>query len=326
MSKISKKFWKNKRVLVTGHEGFLGSWLTKTLVRLGANVTGVDIVTNRPISMLNGERKKIKVIKGNITNRKFIQRVFKTVKPQFVFHLAAEAIVGVANKNPVRTFESNIEGTWNILEQARGRRSVEAIVVASSDKAYGIHKKLPYTEEAALQGDHPYDASKSCADLLCNTYAKSFGVPVAITRCGNIYGPGDFNFSRLVPDAICHTLRNKQFTIRSNGKFTRDYIYVTDIVEGYLLLAQKLKYKKLGGEAFNFSCEKPFSVLEVFNQIVNNCGTKRIKPKILNQASMEIPHQYLTSKKAKRVLGWKARHTLKQGLLESIKWYGEHAL
>ncbi len=317
-------FWSNKRVLVTGHEGFLGSNMTKTLLDAGAHVTGVDIVSNPKNAILKEYRSTFKGIKGDIADLSFIRTVITTHKPQFIFHLAAEAIVGIANKNPLRTFASNIEGTWNILEVARQQKGIEAIIVASSDKAYGSHEKLPYTEKAALQGEHPYDVSKSCADLICRSYFITFEVPVAVTRCGNIYGPGDYNFSRLIPDAIRCILANKEFHIRSNGLFTRDYIFVQDVVDAYMLLARKLKVQKLGGEGFNFSCEKPISVIRLFNELGAFFPEYTKRPKILNQAKHEIKHQYLTSAKAKKVLGWRAQYSLKQGLKETIVWYKEN--
>jgi len=318
------QFWKNKKVLVTGHEGFLGSWLTKRLVDSGAKVVAVDKVTNRKKSILDGYRKRIKAIKGDIANAKVIRALINKTKPQYIFHLAAEAIVGETLKNPITAFKSNIEGTWNILEAARGKKYLSGMVVASSDKAYGTHKILPYTENFALQGNHPYDASKSCTDLLCQTYSHTYKTPVCITRCGNIYGPGDFHFSRIVPDGVCSAIKNKQLVIRSNGKFTRDYIYVEDIVDAYLLLAQKMKSLKLSGQAFNFSTENPMSVLQLFREINKAVGQKQIKPKVLNQGKFEIPHQYLSAKKARRILKWRPKHTLKQGLTKTIQWYRDN--
>lgn len=322
---VKNKFWNKKRVLVTGHEGFLGAYLTKTLIEQGSIVTGIDIVANRPFSVLTSYRDKMDCICGDISQLSLVKEIIQKAKPEIIFHLAAEAIVGTANANPVKTFKSNIEGTWNILEAARDKDFVQAIVAASSDKAYGSHKKLPYTEQAALQGEHPYDVSKSAADLICRTYFKSFGTPVCVTRCGNIYGPGDSNFSRLVPDAVRALLRSRQFVIRSNGKFTRDYIFVADVAGGYMLLAEQMQKKKIAGEAFNFSCEEPMSVLELFNRLASFFkSSESLKPKILNQAKLEIHHQYLSSAKARKVLGWRPRYKLNDGLKETIDWYKEH--
>ncbi|MFH2138264.1 MAG: GDP-mannose 4,6-dehydratase [Candidatus Omnitrophota bacterium] len=319
---MNKKFWKNKSVLITGHEGFLGAWLTKTLIDCGANITGLDIVKNRSFSVLNGYglRERIHGVKGDVANYKFVQRVIKKYKPQIIFHLAAEAIVSRSKKDPVQTFKSNIEGTWNILEVARNTKQIKAIVMASSDKAYGSHGILPYTEEAALKGAHPYDVSKSCADLIGSTYAHTYGVPVATTRCGNIYGPGDANFSRIVPDTIRCVLKGKRLIIRSDGKFTRDYVYVDDIANGYIMLAEQLQKKKLYGQAFNFSDENPITVLKLVDKIYKIAG-KNPNYKILSKAKYEIKHQYLDSSKARKVLGWKANHRLEEGLEQAIEWY-----
>lgn len=318
----TKKFWKNKKVLITGHEGFLGSNLVKALSACGARIIGVDKVKDKPCTLLKGLRKDIVCIKGDISDLKLVKRIVTRYKPQVIFHVAAEAIVKEADKNPIKAFRSNIEGTWNILEASRDKKFIEAIVVASSDKAYGSHKILPYKEEAALKGSHPYDVSKSCADLICYTYWNTYGVPVCVTRCGNIYGPGDFHFSRIVPDAIMRAIKDKVLLIRSDGKFTRDYVYVEDIVTGYIVLAEKMKKLKLYGEAFNFSCEDPITVIEMVKKIYKLIG-KNPDYKILNKARYEIKHQFLCSIKARKVLNWKPEYTLDQGLKKTIKWYEE---
>ncbi|MDP2923373.1 MAG: GDP-mannose 4,6-dehydratase [Candidatus Omnitrophota bacterium] len=321
---MDKRFWKNKKALVTGYEGFLGSNLTKNLISYSAKIIGLDQVKNRPISVLNSSlRKDIICIKGNVGDLKIVRNVINKYKPQIIFHLAAEAIVNRANKNPILTFESNIKGTWNILEASRDKKFIEAIVVASSDKAYGSHKILPYEEDAPLKGDHPYDVSKSCADLISYAYYHTYNLPVAITRCGNVYGPGDFNFSRIIPDAVKCALSNKTFFIRSDGKFTRDYIYIDDIADGYILLAEKLQKNKLAGEAFNFSNEKPITVIELAKRIYQ---LVRLKPnyRILNQAKYEIRNQYLASAKARKILGWKPKYNLEEGLNKTIEWYRDY--
>jgi CDP-glucose 4,6-dehydratase len=317
---MMNKYWKNKKVLITGFEGFLGSNLTKTLLGCGADIVGIDKVKNRSNSVLEGLRGKIICIKADISDRAAVKKLIDKYKPRIIFHLAAEAIVGECNNNPIKAFKSNIEGTWNILEASRNKKFIEAIVAASSDKAYGSHKVLPYKEGAALKGDHPYDVSKSCADLICYAYWNTYKVPVCVTRCGNIYGPGDFNFSRLIPDAIRCALHNKQFMIRSDGKFTRDYVYAEDIVNGYIMLAEKMKKLKLYGEAFNFSDENPITVAEIVRKIYNLTGKKPYY-KILNQAKYEIKHQYLCSMKARKILGWKPEYVLDEGLKRTIKWY-----
>lgn len=318
---MNKRFWKNKKVLITGFEGFLGSNLTKALIRSGAKIFGLDIKVNRKHTILAPkDYRRIKAIKGSVADLKLVKDIINRNKIEVIFHLAAEAIVGECHKRPRKAFSTNIEGTWNILEVCRNSENIQAVVIASSDKAYGSHSKLPYTEKAPLQGKHPYDVSKSCADLLADTYAYTYGLPVAVTRCGNIYGPGDFNFSRLIPEAARCILTGKQLLIRSDGKFTRDYVYVDDITDGYILLAEKLQKLKLRGEAFNFSDENPIGVIELVNKIFGAAG-KKPNYKILNQARYEIRDQYLASAKARRVLNWKPLHSLEKGLKKTLGWY-----
>ena len=318
---MNRKFWKNKNVLITGNEGFLGSNLTKILISADANIVGLDIEVKRKNTLFNKEDyKKIVTIKGSVADYNLVKKIISKYKIDVVFHLGAEAIVGKCIKNPLLTFSSNIEGTWNVLEVCRNSKTVKSIVTASSDKAYGSHKILPYKEDASLHGDHPYDVSKSCADLIAYTYFHTYGLPVAITRCGNIYGPGDFNFSRIVPDTVRCMLANKPIEIRSDGKFTRDYVFVEDIANGYILLAEKLNVLKLGGEAFNFSDENPITVIELVKKLYQLDG-KKPNYKILNQAKYEIKHQYLASQKARKILKWKPEFTLNTGLKKAVDWY-----
>ncbi len=323
---INQDYWNKRRVLITGHEGFLGAWLTKVLVGCGSEVVGLDKVIDRENTVLHEVSGKFEGIEGNIADFNLVKKIMDDFKPQTILHIAAEAIVGVANKNPIATFESNIQGTWNILEAARDNKELEGIVAASSDKAYGSHENLPYTEDIALHGDHPYDVSKSCSDLLCRSYFLTFKVPVCVTRCGNIYGPGDHNFSRLIPDAVCCALKEEQFIIRSDGEFTRDYIYVEDVVNAYLTLAEKMKVLKLEGEAFNFSNDRPLSVLDVFKRISSNVNKKNVEPRILNEAQFEIKHQYLSSQKAKDILSWESQFSIDEGLKDTISWYATNVL
>jgi len=319
---MSNTFWKRKRVLITGYEGFLGSNLTKKLLTCGANITGLDIVTQRKNTLLaKQDLCKISVIRGSAENQSLMQHILESKRIEFVFHLAAKSLVGDCLRKPAKGFSTNIKGTWNILEASRYNKKIKAIIIASSDKAYGTHKKLPYTEGAALLGSHPYDVSKSCADMIAHAYHHTYSVPAAVTRCGNIFGPGDFNFSRLIPDAMRSMVRGKTLTIRSDGKFTRDYVYVDDIVDGYLLLAEKLQRSKLSGEAFNFSYENPLSVLELVKKIYDIAG-KEPNYKVLNRAAYEIRHQYLSSKKARKVLKWRPRYSLDERLKSTIDWYG----
>jgi len=323
---MESKFWKGKRVLITGFEGFLGSNLSRALISLGAGLFGLDIRVRRKETILTEhDYKKISVIKGSVVDYKLVKKVINKHKIDVVFHLAAEAIVGECRHNPLRTFSANIEGTWNILEACRNSRVIRSIIIASSDKAYGAHKNLPYEEDAPLQGDHPYDVSKSCADLIANTYFNTYGLPVVITRCGNIYGPGDFNFSRLVPDAMRSLALNKRLKIRSDGRFVRDYVYIDDIVAGYIRIAELFGKRKLSGEAFNLSDEKPISVVKLLKKIDQSYPrAKKLNYKVMNTVRYEIKKQYLSSAKARRILGWKPGYGLREGLRKTGKWYAEY--
>jgi len=318
---MRKTFWKGKKVLITGFEGFLGSNLTRALLRSGAEVIGLDIKTFRKETILTAQDyKKMTVYKGSVADYGLLAKILRKHTINVIFHLAAEAIVGRSHNNPRRTFETNIAGTWEVLEAARQQGGMEAVVVASSDKAYGSHKKLPYTENAPLQGRNPYDASKSCADLIAHSYAHAYGLPLAITRCGNIYGPGDFNLSRIVPDAIRCALSGQILDIRSDGRFTRDYVYVDDIVNGYILLAEKLKKLGLNGEAFNFSDENPLTVIQLLDKI-RKIFNGRPDYRILDKAKYEIRHQYLASSKAVNRLKWRPMVSLEKGLKNTVFWY-----
>ena len=324
MVNMANDFWKNKNVLITGYEGFLGSHLTRTLLNCGARVCGLDIHTHRKQTILSGkELAKVRIIKGSVENFSLVSEIIKKHKIEFIFHLAAKSLVGECLREPIKAFSTNIRGTWNILEASRNSNTIKVIVIASSDKAYGSHTKLPYKENASLSGSHPYDVSKSCADLIAHTYYNTYGLPVVVTRCGNIFGPGDFNFSRIIPDAVRSAIMNKKLIIRSDGKFIRDYIYVDDVVNAYLSLSEKFQRLKLDGKAFNFSYEKPISVLELVKIIYYLTG-KELNYKILDQAKYEIKKQYLLSKKAKEILGWKPRFTLEEGLKKTIGWHKDN--
>jgi CDP-glucose 4,6-dehydratase len=318
---MAGSIWKNKRVLITGYEGFLGSWLTRFFLEKGASITGLDILTRRKKTILTKpELDSITIVKGSVENIKLLEHTCRRRSIEFIFHLAAKALVNECYIDPIKAFSVNIKGTWNILEICRQNKSIEGVIVASSDKAYGAHAKLPYKEDFALQGDHPYDVSKSCADLLCGTYYHTYQVPVCITRCGNIYGPGDYNFSRIIPDAIRCGLTGRQLLIRSDGKFIRDYVYVKDIALAYMRLAQVMLKNGVAGEAFNFSDENPLSVMSIVNEIYKCFGTKP-DYKILNKANYEIKRQFLSSRKARHVLGWKPKYRMEQALNETICWY-----
>lgn len=316
------EFWRDRSVLVTGCTGLLGSWLVAELVQRGARVTGLirDWV---PKSRLYTEdwHEKINIVRGCVQDLQTLKRAINEYEVDTVFHLAAQSIVGVGNREPLETFETNIKGTWNLLEACRQIGGVSRVVVASSDKAYGDQLVLPYDETTPLQGEHPYDVSKSCADLICRTYYVSYRVPVCITRCGNFYGGGDLNFNRIVPDTIRSTLRDKQVVLRSDGSYIRDYFYVKDGVLAYLHLAEQMDRREIWGEAFNFSNELQIPVLEMVRKILELMDKSHLEPIILNQAKNEIKHQYLSAEKARRLLDWKPQYSLEEGLREAIQWY-----
>jgi len=316
--------WKNKVIFVTGANGFLGSHLVKRSLAYQSKVITL-IKEDIPLSLfeLEGMSEKVKIYHGDLSDTKLINGIFKKNKIDVCFHIAAQAIVGIANKSPLGTFRTNIEGTWNMLEAARVF-GVGAMVVASSDKAYGEHKILPYKEEASLAALHPYDASKSCADILSRTYANTYKLPVAVTRCANIYGPGDLNFSRIIPDTCRAAIRGDDPIIRSDGTPLRDYTFIEDIVDAYFTLAANLLKKKINfGEAFNFGTGRPVSVIRLARMILAISGNTRLNPRVLSKAKLkgEIDRQYLSSAKAKKVLGWKPRYSLRKGLEITYRWY-----
>ena len=321
--KSETNFWKSKNVLVTGCTGFLGSWLTAELVKKSANVVGIirDDVYSTNFSAMN-LKDKITVVKGDITDYELVLRALNEYEIDTIFHLAAQTIVGTANNSPLSTFDTNIKGTWTILESTR-IVGVRRIIVASSDKAYGNQEMLPYKEDAPLIGSHPYDVSKSCADLIARAYHISYGMNIGITRCGNLFGPGDINFSRIVPGTIKSIIFGEEPIIRSDGKFIRDYFYVKDAVNAYLLLAENVEKKGISGEAFNFGTEIPITVLELVEEIIKISG-KKIKPIILNEAKNEIREQYLSCEKARKLLSWKPAFSLRTALAETYKWYEEY--
>ncbi|WP_178896583.1 GDP-mannose 4,6-dehydratase [Bacillus altitudinis] len=316
-------FWNGKNVFVTGCTGLLGSYLVKELIDQGANVTGL-VRDQVPRSNLyqGSQFEKMNVVQGALEDMQTIERALGEYEIDTVFHLAAQAIVGVANRHPVSTFEANILGTWNVLEACRRQPLIKRVIVASSDKAYGDQEQLPYDEDMPLNGKHPYDVSKSCADLISHTYYNTYGLPVCITRCGNLYGGGDLNFNRIIPQTIQLVLEGKAPEIRSDGTFIRDYFYIEDAVKAYLLLAEKMEEKGLAGEAFNFSNEIQLTVLELVDKILKAMGSE-LKPRILNQGTHEIKHQYLSAEKARKLLDWKPDYSIDEGLEKTIEWYCE---
>ena len=315
-------FWRDRPTFVTGATGLVGSWLVKRLVEAGADVTCVvrDWVPRSEL-VREGTMERVNVVRGDVRDQSLLERALGDYEIDTVIHLAAQTIVPIANRNPVSTFETNVGGTWAILEASRRSPQVKQIVLASSDKAYGDHDRLPYAEDAALQGRHPYDVSKSCADLIAQSYAVSFGLPVVVTRCGNFYGGGDLNWNRIIPGTIRSILRGKAPVIRSDGTYVRDYFYVEDGAAAYMMLAEKLAADpSLRGEAFNFSNELQVTVRELVERILRTMGAT-LRPEVLDEAQREIRHQYLTAAKARRLLGWQPLFTLDEGLDRTIAWY-----
>ena len=315
--------WNKRRVFVTGATGIVGSWLVKRLLEHGAYVV-VLVRDWDPQSELirSGDVMQTSVVNGRLEDYATLERAINEHEVDTVFHLAAQPIVTTALRNPLPTFEANVRGTYNLLEACRVHRSlVKSVVVASSDKAYGDAPTLPYTEDMPANGRHPYDVSKSCTDLIGMSYAHTYELPVTIARCGNIYGGGDLNWSRIVPGTIRSLWSGERPVIRSNGRFTRDYIYVDDVVSAYLALGERAQDGDVRGQAFNFSPETRVQVLEITKVIQRLMGRTDLEPLILDQARAEILDQYLDSSKAKRVLGWNAQHTLEDGLRRTITWY-----
>ncbi|MBI2758414.1 MAG: GDP-mannose 4,6-dehydratase [Chloroflexi bacterium] len=321
---LNRAFWLDRPAFVTGGTGLVGNWLVRRLVEAGADVVCLvrDWVPQSEL-IRTGLIEKIKVVRGDIRDREVLERTLGEYEIDTVFHLAAQTIVMIANRNPISTFETNIAGTWNLLEACRRSPKVRQIVVASSDKAYGGQEVLPYDENTPLQGQHPYDVSKSAADLIAATYAKSFDLPAAITRCGNFYGGGDLNWNRIIPGTIRSILRGQRPVIRSDGEYIRDYFYVEDGAAAYMLLAEQLAARpELKGQAFNFSNEIQVTVREIVEKIVRMMNSA-LEADIRNEVRNEIRHQYLSAEKARRSLNWTPLFTLDDGLAKTIDWYRE---
>lgn len=316
----SDTFWKDRNVFITGCTGLLGSHLTKELLDKGANIIGL-VRDTVPKSYVVDIIDKITVVHGDIESLELIERALNEYEIDTVFHLAAQTIVGTANRSPISTFETNIKGTWNVLEACRRISTVKSVVIASSDKAYGVQEKLPYDETTSLKGTHPYDVSKSCTDLISHTYYNTYGLPVCITRCGNFYGPGDLNFNRIVPGTIRSLLKGERPVIRSDGTYIRDYFYVKDGALAYIHLAEQMhKDPAIHGEAYNFSNEIQLTVLDLVKKIIFLMKSDK-EPIILDEVKNEIKNQYLSARKAKDQLNWSSKYTLDSSLIETIEWY-----
>jgi CDP-glucose 4,6-dehydratase len=317
--------WTDHNVLVTGATGLLGGWLVKRLLAEGAAVTCV-VRDHVPLAPLLSERwaQPATLVRGDVTDQALLERVLGEGEIQTVFHLAAQAVVGVANRNPVSTFDSNVRGTWALLEACRRSPAVRAITVASSDKAYGDHGGAAYTEDMPLLALAPYDVSKACADMLARSYAETFDLPVGITRCGNFYGGGDLNWSRLVPGTLRSLIRGARPVIRSDGSPVRDYLYVEDAVDAYLALATRLaEDPSIHGRAYNFSHEHPVRVLDIV-ELTLAVMDSDLEPMVLNESSGGLPFQALDTTRARTELNWSPQIDLAEGMSRTAEWYQRH--
>ena len=315
-------FWQNRNVYVTGASGFLGGWLVAELNRRGANVVGLvrDVSSTAKQKLIPDCQLGFTVF-GSLEDYELQLRTVNEYEVDTVFHLGAQPIVGIANRNPMSTFEANIRGSWSLLEACRQVPTVKRIVIASSDKAYGDQARLPYDETMPLQGMHPYDVSKSCADLIAQTYHNTYGTPVCITRCGNFFGGGDLNFSRIVPSVIRSGLRGECPVIRSDGTMIRDYVYVRDVAMFYMHLAEAMEDSGLHGHAFNYSTESQLSVLDITRLTLRAMDREDLEPVVLNEAKGEILHQYLSAAKAREMLNWSPQYSVEEALRETVDWY-----
>jgi CDP-glucose 4,6-dehydratase len=301
----------------------VGGWVVRALLEAGAHVVALVRDTDQRVEFFrSGAHRQVALVPGQLEDFSTLERAINQYEVDTVIHLGAQAIVAAAERSPLETFESNIRGSYNLLEACRVHRDlVQRVVIASSDKAYGDNSGKPYSEDLPLSARHPYDVSKACGDLLAQTYAYTYQLPVTIARCGNIYGGGDLNWSRLVPGTIRSLCRNQAPQIRSDGLYVRDYLYVKDAASAYLALAEHAADESMRGEAFNFSAGEPHSVLELVACIAGLMNKRHLRPEILNQARHEIPHQVLLADKARSRLGWGPRYTLEQGLDDTIRWY-----
>ncbi len=327
---MTADFWRDRPVLVTGCTGMLGSWLTSALVERGADVIGlVRDWTPQSQLVLSGTYHRIKIVRGSVTDYMLLERILVKYGVETIIHLAAQSTAPIGRRNPLLTFETNIRGTWLMLEAARRVNTVKRMLLASSDKAYGTHEQLPYTEDLPLLACYPYGVSKACAEMLARAYASTYDMPVVITRLPNLYGGGDLNWNRIIPGTIRSIIQGKRPVIRSDGSPKRDYLFVQDAVTAYFRLAEALDDPTLQGQVFNFGTDVPQSVLAIVQAIIASSDHPEIKPLVMGQKPNEIHAQYMSSVKAKQLLGWTPAYTLEQAMHETWVWYktflGENA-
>jgi CDP-glucose 4,6-dehydratase len=320
------RVWRSRTVLCTGATGMVGGWVVNALLEADARVVALVRDTDYRVEFFrSGAYRQVAIVHGDLQDYSTIERAINQYEVDTVIHLGAQALVMAAERSPLETFESNIRGTYNLLEACRVHRDlVQRVAIASSDKAYGDNNGAPYTEDLPLVARHPYDVSKTCADLLAQTYAYTYELPVTIARCGNIFGGGDLNWSRLVPGTIRSLLADQTPPIRSDGSYVRDFLYVKDAAAAYLNLAEHAGEDGVRGEAFNFSPESPRTVLELVDCLAGVMNKRHLRPRILNQAKHEIPHQVLSAQKARTRLGWRPRYSLELGLTETVAWYARY--
>jgi CDP-glucose 4,6-dehydratase len=315
-----------KRGLVTGAHGFVGSHLTRALLERGDLVTALDRSRRGPSGLtLQGVEAEVELVEGDLRDSDLVEAVLGSGQFDVVFHLAAQTIVGPAMADPTSTLDSNVRGTWIVLDGCR-RADVPAVVVASSDKAYGPPEELPLREDLPLRPASPYEASKAAADLIALSYRHAFGLPVAVTRFANIYGGGDLNFSRLIPEAVTAVLGGRRPVIRSDGSPQRDFLYVDDAIAAYLAVERAVGAGGPGaGEAFNAGGERPYSVAEVLELVGQAAGTE-IEPDFRGTGNPagEIDRQYVDSTKLRETTGWRPHVELSQGLVRTVEWYRDH--
>jgi CDP-glucose 4,6-dehydratase len=318
-------FWKDRSVLVTGATGLVGSALVPGLLEAGARVCALVRDWDPQSELIrSGVIESCRVVSGRLESMPDVERALVEHDVETVFHLGAQTVVGTGYRSPYATFESNIRGSYTLFEACRRHADVvRRLVVASSDKAYGESAVLPYTEEMPARGRHPYDVSKSCADLLAKCYAHTYELPIVVARCGNIYGGGDLNWSRLIPGTIRSVLAGQAPVIRSDGLYRRDYVYVADAAAAYLAMAERIELPEVRGEAFNFGPADSFTVLQVAEAVLRLAGRSDLEPVIENTVRAEIRDQHLDSTKADRLLGWRPRWSLEKGLEKTIAWYRE---